>query len=86
VRVERFMNTKALLGPCWSTASFGDDTDTSPLELDALGQHMQACNGSKGRLFGLHSAAHTAHGFMASRFVTTLALVAMLVAVGSLAF
>lgn len=80
------MNTQALLGPCWSTASFGDDTDTSPLELDALGQHMQTCNGSKGRLFGLHSAAHRVHGFISSRFVTTLVLAALLIAAGSLAF
>lgn len=80
------MNTKALVGPCWSTASFGDNTDTSPLELTELGEHMQTCNGSKGRLFGLHSAAHAVQGFVASRFVTTLVLTALLIAAGSLAF
>lgn len=80
------MNTQAMDKPCWSTSSFGDEADTSPLELDALGEHIQTCHGLKGRLFGLHSAAQTVNGFVASRFVTTLVLAALLVAVGSLAF
>jgi hypothetical protein len=79
------MNTKALDGPCWSTASFGGDTEPSPLEVGALGEHMHACNGSKGRMFGVHRALHVVHGFVAARFVTTLVLAAVLVAAGSLA-
>jgi hypothetical protein len=79
------MNPKALDGPCWSTASYGGNTDTSPLELGALGEHMQVCKVSKGRLFGLHRAAHQVHGFVAARFVTSLLLAALLIAAGSLA-
>lgn len=45
------MKSKAMITPLWRTASFGDAPDTSPMELSALGEHLDLCIGSKGRTF-----------------------------------
>ena len=74
------MNTHAITSPSWSTASFGDTADTSPMELSALGDHLDRCKGSRGRLFVLQSVAETMNSFVAARFVTTLVVVALLIA------
>lgn len=74
------MNTHAITSPSWSTASFGDTADTSPMELSALGDHLDRCKGSRGRLFVLQSVAETLNSFVAARFVTTLVVVALLIA------
>ena len=66
------MNTHVISPPSWSTTSFGGPTDTSPIELSALGEHFSHCQGSRGRLFRLRCAAEAAHGFAVTRFVTTL--------------
>jgi hypothetical protein len=85
VRAELFMNTNRILAPSWSTASFGDTADTSPMELSALGEHLDLCKVSQGRLFALRCAAEAMNGFVAARFVTTLVvLAALLIGVGSL--
>lgn len=78
------MSTPVIVTPFWSTASFGDAADISPLELSALGEHLALCRGARGRLFALQCAAQTMHGFVAARFVTTLVVVALLIGVGSL--
>ncbi|MDO8252693.1 MAG: hypothetical protein Q7T78_23645 [Rhodoferax sp.] len=78
------MNTHVIAIPSWSTASFGDTVDTSPLELSALGEHLDLCRGSHDRLFALQCAAQTMHGFVAARFVTTVVLVVLLIGVGSM--
>jgi hypothetical protein len=78
------MNVHQILAPSWSTASFGDAADTSPMELSVLEDHLDLCKGSHGRLFALHCAAEALNGFVAARFVTTLAVVALLIGVGSL--
>ena len=52
----------------WSTASIDTATDTTPMELSALGEHLSTCHGARGRL----------HGFVAARFVTTLFVLALL--------
>ena len=78
------MNNDILAAPAWTTASFGDSADTSPMELSALGEHLHLCKGSRGRLFALHCVAETMHGFVAARFVTTLVVVALLIGVVSL--
>lgn len=75
------MKSKAIAPPLWRTASFGDSPDTSPLELAALGEHLDCCRGSRGRLFTLHCLAEALNGFLASRFVTTLVVVAILAGV-----
>jgi hypothetical protein len=78
------MNSQAITNPFWSTASFGDSVDTSPLELSALGEHLDLCKESRGRWFSLQCVAETANAFLAARFVTTLAAVALLIGVASL--
>ena len=78
------MNTHPIASPAWSTASFGNPTDTLPTELIALGAHLNLCKGSHGRLSALHGAAQAMHGFAASRFITTLVLIALLIGAGSL--
>ncbi len=65
----------------WRTSSLGDSTDTSPGELQQLGEHVHQC---RGRLAGLRCSLEAVHGFVAARFVTTLALAAL--ALGLLAW
>ena len=80
------MNNTAVTSPFWSTASFGDAVDTSPMELSALGHHLDVCKGSAGRWFALHCLAETLNSFVATRFVTTLVMAGLLTAAASLAF
>ena len=60
----------------WSTAAFGDSTDTAPGALCALDQHLQHCQRGHQRLRALGRGAEGLHGFVAPRFITTLALLA----------
>lgn len=62
----------------WTTASFGGTADTSPMELSALGDHLDDCRKTQGRWFSLRCIADGLHQFMASRFVTTLFVVTVL--------
>jgi hypothetical protein len=84
VREELFMNTNTHAHPSWNTASFGDAADTSPMELSALGAHLDLCKGSRGRLFTLHCAAETMNAFVVPRFVTTLVVVSLFIGACSL--
>ncbi len=68
----------------WATASFADTADTTPMELSALGAHVDRCNGSRGRLFRLQCAVDAMIGFVAPRFVTTTIVVALVFGVASL--
>ncbi|WP_394787249.1 hypothetical protein [Rhodoferax sp.] len=69
----------AFAAPSWSTSSFGDAGATSPMELAALGDHLNRCQGATGRLSSLQYFGEIAHSFVASRFVTTLAIAALLI-------
>lgn len=73
------MKNTVTIAPTWSTASFGHTTDTSPLELSALGAHLNLCQGQHGRLLALQNAAQRLHGFVSARFVTTLVTLLILV-------
>ncbi|MEO8930404.1 MAG: hypothetical protein ABI326_13055 [Caldimonas sp.] len=68
----------------WATASFADSADTSPMELSALGEHVDHCNGSRGRMFALRCAADSLIAFIGPRFVTTAVIVAFVLGVVSL--
>lgn len=69
----------------WSTTSFGGPTDTSPMELDALGEHLSACRGQQGRFLALRCAAERLHAHVCARMVTSLVVaVALLIGVGAL--
>jgi hypothetical protein len=78
------MKILAAHGPSWSTASFGDTVDTTPMELSALEEHLELCNGARGRLFALRCGAERLNGFVTGRFVTTLVVVTLLIGAGSL--
>lgn len=80
------MNTGLNATSSWSTASFGSAADTSPMELSALGEHLNLCQGSRGRLFALQCRVEAMHGFVAPRLVTTLVVVALLIGASSLMF
>ena len=75
------MNRTTAANPFWSTASFGDTADTSPMELSALGEHLDLCKESHGRWFALQCAAERVNGFLAARVVTTLVVAALLIGV-----
>ena len=68
----------------WATASIADAADTTPMELSALGAHVDRCNGSRGRMFRLQCAADEMIAFVAPRFVTTAVIVALVFGVASL--
>ena len=68
-----------IAGPCWTTASFGDSTDTTPADLSTLGDHVSRCRAASNRFGGLHCFVQALHGMAASRFVTTLTLVALVI-------
>jgi hypothetical protein len=68
--------------PQWRTSSFGHSSDTTPLELSELGEHLQQCQGGNRHLRTLHNSVQTLHGFVAPRFVSTLA--ALLLVLGAL--
>lgn len=68
----------------WATSSYADAADTSPMELSALGAHVDRCNGSRGRMFALQCAADSLIAFIAPRFVTTTVIVAFVFGVASL--
>ena len=68
----------------WATASARDTADTTPMELSALGAHVDRCNGSRGPWFRLQCAADAMIGFLAPRFVTTAVIVALVFGVASL--
>jgi hypothetical protein len=80
------MNMKSVPGPNWSTASFGDTVDTSPMELSALGEHLHLCRSLSGRLFVLRCGAEAVQSFVAARFVTTVVVLTLVIGVGSLAW
>ena len=73
------MNTHVVAIPRWSTASFGDTDGATVLDQSALQQHLALCTKSRGSLFVLQRGAETMHGFLASRFVTTLAMIALFI-------
>jgi hypothetical protein len=78
------MSNQAITAPNWTTSSFGETVDTTPMELSALGEHLESCNGSRGPLFALRCAGERLDGFVTGRFVTTLVVVTLLIGAGTL--
>ncbi len=78
------MQTEIKIPKSWSTASFGGSVETSPMDLSALGEHLGLCKSRSGRMFALRCAAQSLLDFIASRFVTSLIVVALLVGIASL--
>ena len=69
----------------WTTSAYPEPADTTPVELDALGQHYDRCQGKRGRWFSLQCMVEALHGSVAPRFVTTLVVVTLVIGVGALA-
>jgi hypothetical protein len=84
-RAEPFIAAHANPAPNWSTSTFSNSADTSPMELSALGEHLGHCKGAHERLFTLHCVGETLNGFLSPRLVTTLVAAALLIGVASLA-
>lgn len=72
------MHTHTLFPSRWTTSSFGAAADTSPLELAALGEHLDHCRGATSRLSTARYFAEKLHNFVATRFVTTLFIATLL--------
>lgn len=71
--------------PMWSTSSYGQATDTTPMELSALGEHLATCNGDGARSVAMRCGAHSLRGFVMSRLVSVMVLVAFVIGVAWLA-
>ena len=71
--------------PSWSTASFGNAAATSPMDLNALGQHVQQCSRPGSAWLALTGSAIDLHRGLLARFVTSLALLAVLVGAAAMA-
>lgn len=78
------MKTSSFSTSPWTTASFGGTADTSPMELSALGDHLDHCRETHGRWFAVRCFAEVIHRFVASRFVTTLVVATFLMGAVSL--
>jgi hypothetical protein len=83
-RPESFIATPVNDAPSWSTSTFSNSADSSPMELSALGEHLGHCLGAHGRLFNLQCVAETLDGFVSARLVTSLVVVALLIGIASL--
>jgi hypothetical protein len=81
---ENFMKTQYDTVPCWSTTANNQGANNFPAEASVLGEHLNHCKKPYGRMFGVVCAADAMHGFAASRFITTLVAVALLIAISSL--
>jgi len=66
----------------WCTASRSDASKSSGTDLLALGEHLSACPQMHRHLMTLQGVALSIHGFVATRFVTTLVVVALLFGFG----
>lgn len=66
---------------CWSTSTFGETGNASAAEFSLLGAHLDLCRVMRGRLFSLQCGAEMVRGFLAARFVTSMAVAITVLAV-----
>ena len=66
----------------WPTASCSDAVKSSGTDVRLLGEHLRACPQLHRHLLSLHRLATSIHGFVATRFVTTLVVVLVLLGLG----
>jgi len=62
--------SQASVRPRWSTSSIGNCTDTPPMELADLHDHLGECKALRGRLFALQQTADSFNAFIVRRPVT----------------
>ncbi len=77
------MKSKIAPYASWSTTAMSGATDTSPMELTALGDHLDLCRETHVRLFAMRCAAESVSGFVSARFVTSLVAVVFLILAGA---
>lgn len=65
-----------VVGTNWSTSAFDQPADTAPMELVALGQHLNQCRRPGGYVFALRCGAERAQRLARSRLVTSAVVVA----------
>jgi len=68
--------------PAWHTASHSDPTKSTRNDRAALGAHLTACPQLHRHLLTLQRVATSFHGFVATRFVSTLVILALLFGLG----
>ena len=71
------MKTDVIAARCWSTSCFGDAAQTSPMELSALGEHLQHCSATPRPLMRLRCVVEAMNGFVSARLITTTALLSL---------
>lgn len=69
----------------WDTSSTDDSADSLPMELFALGEHLDQCLMLRGRLFVLRCHAESLHSFLLTHLVSTVVLAALLIVLCALA-
>ena len=74
------MQRTALTGNRWSTASCGEPADTTPMELQALGDHLTQCCGAVGARGTVNAGIEALRRAVTAHFVTTLVVLAVLLA------
>lgn len=62
--------------PLWTTASFGDSADTSPMDLASLCEHLMLCKRAQTRVHRAKHIANAVSQFFSARVVTTAVVVA----------
>ena len=67
----------------WCTAAHSDNAKSARADLAALGEHLSACPQLHRHLLTLHGAAEAMNGFVATRFVSTLLVFALVIGLGS---
>ena len=72
--------------PVWATSTIAFADGTAALDRTSLGAHVDRCNGSRGRMFLLRSAADSFGSFLAPRTVTVLVALGILASIGTLIF
>ena len=66
----------------WCTTAHGDNTKSACADLAALGEHMNSCPQLHRHLLSLQGATKVLNGFVATRFVSTLLVLALIVGLG----
>ncbi len=78
------MNSDPRSAPRWSTSSFGDAPDVSPMELGFLREELGRCKRPRGPLFSLQCFAERLDEFLAPRFITIVMVATLLIVAAAL--
>lgn len=70
----------------WSTSAFGEMPSPTPAELAELSTHVKECRRARGRFFLLRSEVKAMNEIIANRVWTTMAAIAVLLLLASLAW